>query len=372
MGNAFTPGLLIAPRTAVTKTRKLPLGGHATVSVGDIVTHDQTVGMANHQGPLTLVRAAEILELDNDRMEKHLSCHVGDIVEKDQLLGETSHFFDLVRNECRSPVKGFIEEISPTNGFIAIREPATILEVSAYLSGTVTRVSKTDVDVSCTACVIQGIFGLGGESSGEIMIVSEDEDITLENLTEECEGKIIVGGRSIEKDAIDMAILCKVKGIVVASIEHKVIHDILGEYIGVAITGQENLGFTLIVTEGFGNLKMDSRTMELLKQHKGETASFNGSTQIRAGVVRPEVIIPVLEYCETKDAKSSLAVAKELQIGTRIRIIRSPYFGELAEVTELPEQPEAIATEAKVRVLKAKLDSGETATIPRANVEIID
>ena len=67
-----------------------------------------------------------------------------------------------------------------------------------------------------------------------------------------------------------------------------------------------------------------------------------------------------------------MAVAKELQIGTRIRIIRSPYFGKLAKVTELPEQPVAIDTEAKVRVLKALLDSGETATVPRANVEIID
>ena len=372
MGNAFTPGLLIAPRTAVTKTRKLPMGGHATVAVGDIVTNSQTVGMANHQGPLTLVRAAEILEVDNDRMAKHLTCQVGDIVQKDQLLGETSHLFGLVRNECRSPVNGFIEEISETNGFVAIREPATILEVQAYLSGTVTRVTKTDVDVSCTACVIQGILGLGGESSGEIMIVSEDEDITLENLTEKCEGKIIVGGRSIEKDAIDMARLCKVKGIVVASIEHSVLHDILGEYIGVAITGQENLGFTLIVTEGFGKLSMDKRTMELLKRHEGESASFNGSTQIRAGVVRPEVIIPILEYCETKDQGGSLAVAKELQIGTRIRIIRAPYFGELATVKELPEQPVAIATEAKVRVLKAELASGESVTIPRANVEIID
>ena len=65
-------------------------------------------------------------------------------------------------------------------------------------------------------------------------------------------------------------------------------------------------------------------------------------------------------------------MAKELQIGTRIRIIRSPYFGELAKVTDLPEQPVAIATEAKVRVLKAKLDTGEEVTVPRANVEIID
>lgn len=372
MGNAFTPGLLISPRTTVSKVRKLPLGGRPSVKEGDIVSAADVVAMADHQGHLTLVRAAEQLELDSDRLEAHLHCRRGDIVKKGQLLGETSHFFGLIRNECRSPVDGFVEDISVTNGYVALREPATVVEVPAYIDGTVTRVSDTEVEVSCTACVIQGIFGLGGEARGEIRVLREEEDIDVDAVDEECRGKIIVGGASITREAIAAARLSGARGIVVASIEHSILHDILGEYIGVAITGQEELGFTLVVTEGFGNLRMDARTLALLKQHQGSPASFNGSTQIRAGVVRPEVIIPLLEYPERGASGASLAVAKELRPGTRIRIIRAPYFGELAEVEELPEQPEAIETEARVRVLRARLGDGRSVTVPRANVEIID
>ena len=59
-----------------------------------------------------------------------------------------------------------------------------------------------------------------------------------------------------------------------------------------AITGQEEKGITLVVTEGFGDLAMAERTFELLRGCAGMRASVNGATQIRAGVLRPEIIIP--------------------------------------------------------------------------------
>jgi hypothetical protein len=55
-----------------------------------------------------------------------------------------------------------------------------------------------------------------------------------------------------------------------------------------------------------------------------------------------------------------------------VRIIREPYFGELATVIELPPEPQLIDTGSKVRVLKAKLDKGGVVTVPRANVELIE
>ena len=38
---------------------------------------------------------------------------------------------------------------------------------------------------------------------------------------------------------------------------------------------------------------MAERTFSLLKSLEGKTASINGATQIRAGVIRPEVIVPL-------------------------------------------------------------------------------
>ena len=100
-------------------------------------------------------------------------------------------------------------------------------------------------------------------------------------------------------------------------------------------------------------------------------ASINGATQIRAGVIRPEVVIPELE-----ESITAFNNAQDLQgflsIGTEIRIIRDPHFGELATVSELPVELQELETEAKVRVLKVKLKkTGDDIVLPRANVEIV-
>ncbi|HTQ10566.1 MAG TPA: hypothetical protein VMI31_10880, partial [Fimbriimonadaceae bacterium] len=182
-------------------------------------------------------------------------------------------------------------------------------------------------------------------------------------------GKILVGGSGITYDAIQKATDLGVIGLVAGGVKDGDLTKFLGYDIGVAITGQEQINLTIMVTEGFGYLTMAQRTFELLKSLEGKTASINGATQIRAGVIRPEIIVPL-----AVDAKASGAVqqALELKIGTPIRVIREPYFGMLGKVTELPAQLVVVDSGTQVRVLRAKLDkSGEEVTVPRANVEII-
>ena len=141
----------------------------------------------------------------------------------------------------------------------------------------------------------------------------------------------------------------------------------MGYELGVAITGSEELGLTLIVTEGFGEMEMAGKTFELLQSRAGMKASINGATQIRAGVIRPEVIIPTGEGSAADNKESQ----GQLIIGAKVRIIREPYFGQLAEVVELPAELQELETEARVRVLKVKIENVRArVTLPRANVEI--
>ncbi|GAH39564.1 unnamed protein product, partial [marine sediment metagenome] len=89
-----------------------------------------------------------------------------------------------------------------------------------------------------------------------------------------------------------MAIEKKVSGIVVGGINAADLNKLLGYTIGVAITGEEEVGLTLMITEGFGKMMISQRTFEYLASFNGEEAAINGATQIRAGVLRPELIIP--------------------------------------------------------------------------------
>ncbi|RKZ00494.1 MAG: hypothetical protein DRQ04_06180, partial [Candidatus Hydrothermota bacterium] len=113
------------------------------------------------------------------------------------------------------------------------------------------------------------------------------------------------------------------------------------------------------------------KTFELLVSLEGKKASINGATQIRAGVIRPEVIVPLGEDAEVKEERGE-ELKEGLIIGSQVRVIREPYFGMLGKVTALPPELKEIETEAKVRVLELELEDGRKVIIPRANVEIIE
>ena len=69
-------------------------------------------------------------------------------------------------------------------------------------------------------------------------------------------------------------------------IVEKELIELLGYEIGVAITGDEAVGFTLVLTEGFGEIEMAQKTFELLKSLEGRDGSINGA-QATAGQCAP-------------------------------------------------------------------------------------
>ena len=144
----------------------------------------------------------------------------------------------------------------------------------------------------------------------------------------------------------------------------------LGYDLGVAITGSEQVGFTLILTEGFGTIPMAPKTFALLSAHAGQKASISGATQIRAGVIRPEIIIP--HSGPAAATKVAQAEREGIQLGDPVRIIRDPLFGKIGAVSGLPSELRAIPTESEVRVLEVRFPDGTTTVVPRANIEVIE
>lgn len=373
MGTAYTPGLKVSPHTIIQRTRRLPLKGEVLVEAGQVVTPDTIVARASLPGLMQSVKVAAQLGIDADEMPGILLVKEGDIIEKGQVLGVTKAFFGMLKSEAKSPTAGTVETISGVSGNVGVRQAPLPIDLTAYLSGTITETMPGEgVIVQTEGALIQGIFGIGGERVGEIQMVSEspESDLTEAKITPALAGKIIVGGANISGVALRKASEMGVRGIVVGGIIDKDLIDFLGYDIGVAITGHENITLTLVITEGFGTIAMARRTFELLRSLIGRPASINGATQIRAGVIRPEVIVPL--GAQTSAAQNAGDDEGNLSLGTPIRIIREPYFGKLASVSGLPPQLTVIGSGASVRVLEAKLADGSVVIVPRANVEIIE
>ena len=372
MGGAYTPGLKVTENEALRKRRILPLKGDVLVSKGAMVNPDDVVARTFLPGRVEIMNAANKLGIDQQDVPEKMLKSEGDAVEEGEIIARSKGLFGLFKSQAKAPISGTIESISGITGQVIIRGEPEPVEVKAYVKGVVSEIIPDEgVIVDTCGTFIQGIFGVGGETFGQIVMgcTSAEQELTPDLIKPEHEGKIVVGGSLVTKDALTKAISLKVKGVVAGGFDAGDLIGFLGYDLGVAITGHEDLGITLIVTEGFGHVNMAPRTFALLKAHEGQDASINGATQIRAGVIRPEVIIPIdgSEHVEEKAKHTG-----ELLFGTPIRIIRAPHFGTLAAVKSLPTEPHVLESGSKARVVEVTLENGEVILLPRANVEIIE
>jgi transcription antitermination factor NusG len=90
-------------------------------------------------------------------------------------------------------------------------------------------------------------------------------------------------------------------------------------------------------------------------------------------VIRPEVVIPLDGAASAKsEVPSGDAPSTGMVVGSPVRVIREPYFGEIGKVADLPPELKKLETEAMVRILTVEFEAGKKAVIPRANVELIE
>jgi hypothetical protein len=369
---AYTPGLKVKKKCIVTKTRRLPLPGEVLVKESDTVDFETNVARTKIPGDPVILRVGELLGITNDDIPNFMLKKIGDTAKKDECLAKYTPFFGLIKKEVKAPIDCTVENISTTTGQVILRGAPMPVDVNSYIPGKIVEVlPKEGVVIETEAALIQGIFGIGGEQHGELFTVVDSPQEALDGgkIKSEHRGKILIGGKLATLDAMKKAAEVGVKGLVVGGLRSVDITAFLGYEIGVAITGEENIPLSIIATEGFGEMSMSERTFNLLKSFDGKMAAINGTTQIRAGVLRPEIIIPY-KSTETTD-ESSIDLQKGMKVGTPIRIIAPPYFGEIGVVSSLPVDLVKVDSGSLVRVVEIELGEGKV-IVPRANVEIIE
>ena len=373
MAHAYTPGLKVLQRTTVDKERRLPLKGDVLVAAGKTVAPDDTVARTYLPGNVQMVNIANLLNVDAQDIAEVMLVDIGSKIKEGELLAETKGLFGFFKSSAVSPVDCVLESISDITGQVVLREVPMPVEIDAYMNGKVASVLEEEgVVVSANAVFIQGIFGMGGENRGDLRVLvdNREDELTPEMIPDDVKGAVIVGGSFISLEAYKKAISVGAAAVVAGGFNYHDLKDILGYTLGVAITGSENVGTSLILTEGYGRIPMGNRCFELLQQHNGKFTSVNGSTQIRAGVIRPEIVIP-LPADDSMDSRSDKDTTSGISAGSLVRVIRAPYFGDIGTVVSLPSELQQMESETMVRVAEVEI-GGETLVIPRANLEMVE
>lgn len=375
MANAYTPGLKVSPRITHRVRRILPIKGEVLVDVGAKVGARDIVARTFMPGDVLPVNVANKLSMPASDVPDCMLVKTGDEIKAGDILARTKGIFGMFKAEAKSEYAGTVESVSDVTGQVIIRGEPLPVQVEAYIAGTVAEVVPEEgVIIEAEVAFVQGIFGIGGETYGKIKMAcsTHEQELTADVITPDMKDCVVVGGARMHDSAIEKARDVGAAGVVSGGLDDQDLRDFLGYDLGVAITGSEKVGLTLIVTEGFGDIAMAERTFDLLKSLEGQMASINGATQIRAGVMRPEIVIPRdVNDAGAHDAGSGRP-AGLLEMGTPVRIIRDPYFGLIGEVSDLPSEPHVLGSGSKARVLAVRLHSGDSVIIPRANVELIE
>jgi len=376
MAQAYSPGLQISQRTLHSSRRILPIPGDVLVQVGDQVTAQQIVAQTFMPGDVTPINVANQISAAPSEVPSCMLFSEGDEVHVGDILARSKGIFGFFKSETKAKTAGTIESISHVTGQVILRGAPMPIQVRAYQAGTVKEViPEQGVVIESEVTFLQGILGIGGEAYGKIHFACDDKQqpLTEALLNESMAGKVVIGGARMTGSAVKRGVELGVAAIVSGGIDDEDLKEILGYDLGVAVTGSEHIGTTLIITEGFGDIAMAERTFQLLKEREGAEAAVNGTTQIRAGVLRPEIVIPLDEKMKAdSQQEEAKAVQGVLETGVPVRIIRDPYFGLLGEVGELPTELRTLESGSQSRVLEVILDSGSKVIVPRANVELIE
>ncbi|MBN2379736.1 glutamate mutase L [candidate division WOR-3 bacterium] len=239
----------------------------------------------DYDGKPHTVKAAKALRVNPKHIRTYLKVKEGDFVDADRILAQ--RLSSGVPAIVKSPSTGTVKEIDTEKGTVTVQYDITPVPLKAFVQGEVVRVKPNYAAwVKTKGATLYGIIGFGGEASGKITLLKDTRDLDPSK-----KGKVIVTERSIDEEFLRRAAEAQVSGIIAPSIHNSDWVAYYGQELGVALTGDEQLPFTLILTEGFGEFEMNDEYRKFLLKMHGKQASLSGRTQIRAGVTRPMVIV---------------------------------------------------------------------------------
>ncbi len=344
---------LINPSVTVSRERLLPVPGQIVRRPGERVTGDTVVATADVPTGYRLLELERVFGRRVSDMRRAMVKKAGDTVKKGEVIARIGLLF---KSECRSPVDGRILDVRA--GKVLIEVAPEHIELEAFYPGEITsQVMDRGVVIETHGAVVQGTWGTGREVRGrlEVAVPSPDAAMGADQVLAAYMGMVIVGGRTLDAEALERAVQNQVSAVIVGSISSELLPIV------------RSLPLTLIVTEGFGDRAISTQAFEILQAHAGENACLSPYTQTRWQVRRPEVIIPL----SSNERPPPFEPGAALQVGDRVRVLRLPHAGKIGTVVALPHHRRRVESGIRAPGAEIELEGIGRRFIPLSNLEIV-
>jgi hypothetical protein len=247
------------------------------------------------------------------------------------------------------------------DGRIILQELPTIIDLEAGVRGRVTQVfPQRGAAIETTGAQVQGVWGNDHSTIATLRIEPEAgiENIISDQLEMRYLGAVIVTKRQLKPKALAVMEEQGFAGIIAPSMDYTMREQVL------AANG------AVMLTEGFGDLRMNRAALNLLTEFEGQQATIDAYQPRGWESRRPEVII---NQAAPRGGESPmrLNIMLTTRTGMTVRVTRDPYMGQTGRILDLPKSP--LLLENGLRVLSAQLElaTGEKVIVPLANLEIL-
>jgi hypothetical protein len=264
--------------------RTIPYGSQILVSKGQSITFDDSIATQTRTGELVRVLIADQLKVSPEKIIKYLTVSVGQKISSGDLLASFSAFWGLANQKIYSFCDGIVERVVLDDGSIEIRTDPEVIQTKSFICGTVEIITLHKVSVDIDGFVVAGTVGFGPEvvaiASCFNTLQSQDKKVIL----------IAKNNEELQEVLSNDQLIGKVAGVVIFQICNQLTKQIASSK-NPLVESSDQLPFSLVVLDRFGTESMPDETYQKLLNTSNKHITLFPKTQIRAGGVRPYIVV---------------------------------------------------------------------------------
>lgn len=379
--------MLLAPRRLrvekdlITRIfRRLKGNGRLRVSVGQEVTPSEIIGTSLISPGFRTLNLATLLNIKPADVGKYLKRSLGQRIYKGELLAYRPKNLFNSEKTVTAPADGLIDFLNPSSGEIRLSFLTQKVDLPAAVYGIVEAVDNLHGYALIKTSVnrIHGLFGTGKPRDGILHLLSSREDlITDAKISIKLMDHILVGGSLVYKETISAAISLGVSGIITGGINARDYKSMAGGKLVFPKKLENDVGISIIVTEGFGSIPIGEDIFEILTDYHGKFVLIDGNQAVLDLPAYESACLPKVRKTKLPSVSEFLTARSQYQAemievkeGQQIRIVGSSYAGQQGKIIALDRSDSLLPSG-----IRAYLCTIETRRrkiqLPMLNIEIL-
>ncbi len=338
--------------TTVRRVRRIPPTAQPLVTLSKPVKPQDVVAVNELPGELRIIRLASLLRSDPKKVEAYLRHRVGDHVNRGEILAERRMGL-FGRRRVMAPIEGIVVQIK--DGQLVIEGDRKREEFFASVPGRVVSVEQgRSITIETVGAQIQIAWGYGGLAWGTLKTLDSKPGLQTDasRFNIDHRGAVVAIGSPLTPEFLQAAVEIRVKGLIASSMGSSLTPEVM------------KAGFPVGVTQGFGQVPMTERILNLLNTYNGREVALDMSSSADWREARPEIIIPV-----TGQSAPEAPEVMEFKVGQKARVLQPPYMGEIGTINALSDDLSHTESGFWLPGAMVHMSDGQMVFVPFANLE---